>query len=138
LSDFDRFLGHIIDYDPKLDVIILKADFLTPDKQQKIEDLLKEKTEFSFYFKKPFRRSKTYAQLKKYFRLLKEILLKANIEPEAEFVKTLDIEMKKSILPCKKLEIGDKSIPIVPSKADLDIDTMSYLIQEVMGRYGIE
>jgi hypothetical protein len=138
MSNYERFLGHIIDYDPKLDVIIIKADFLTPDNQQKIEELLKDKTEFSFFFKKPFKRSKTYAQLKKYFRLLKEILLKANIEPEAEFVRTLDIEIKKSILPCKKLEIGDNSIPIVPSKADLDIDTMSNLIREVIERYGVE
>jgi hypothetical protein len=138
MQDAERCLGRIIDYDPKTDVIILKADFLEPDKQTIIEELYKNKTEFSFWFRKPFRKAKTYSQLKKYFRLLKEILIKAEIHPDSEVVKSLDVEMKKSCLPCKKLHIGEKEIAIVPSKADLDVDAMSYLIQEVIARYGVE
>jgi hypothetical protein len=138
VADHERFLGRVIDFDPKTDVIILKADFLAPDKQQIIEDLYKSKDEFSFLFKKPFRRLKTYAQLKKYFRLLKEILIKSKIEPEAQYVKTLDIEMKKSCLVCKRITIGDKEIFIVPSKADLTVEQMSDLIKQVMERYNVE
>lgn len=138
MSDWERCLGKIIDYDSKSDVIMIKADFLEPDKQKIIEDLCQNRTEFSFWFKKPFRKLKTYPQLKKYFRLLKEILIRAGILPEADCIKTLDIEMKKSCLPCKKLIIGEKEILIVPSKADLDVDTMANLIKEVMERYGVE
>lgn len=138
MQDLTRFLGRIIDYDPKSDVIIIKADFLEPENQRIIEDLYQNKTEFSFWFKKPFRRLKTYPQLKKYFRLLKEILLKSKIEVTSENTNTLDIEMKKSCLPCKKLVISDKEIPVVPSKADLSVDTMANLIREVMERYGVE
>jgi DNA-binding GntR family transcriptional regulator len=138
MQDADRLLGHIIDYDPKTDVIMIKADFLEPDKQVLIEELFKNKSEFSFWFKKPFRKAKTYSQLRKYFRLLKEILIKSEIHPDAECIRTLDIEMKKSCLPCKKITIGDNERPIVPSKADLSVDDMSHLIQEVISRYGIE
>ena len=138
MQDIDRILGHIIDYDPKTDVIMIKADFLEPDKQIIIEELYKNKSEFSFWFRKPFRKTKTYPQLRKYFRLLKEILVKAEIHPDANSIKTLDIEMKKSCLPCKKLQIGEQEIPIVPSKAELSIEDMSHLIQEVIARYGVE
>ena len=138
MSSTERCLGHIIDYDPKSDVIMIKVDFLEPDKQQIIEDLYANKNEFSFWFKKPFRKLKTYPQLKKYFRLLKEILLKANIEPLSESIKTLDVEMKKSCLPCERIIIGDKEIPIVPSKANLTVEQMASLIKEVMERYNVE
>lgn len=137
MSD-DRFLGKIIDFDPANDIIILKADFLTPDKQQILEDLYNNKTEFSFWFKKPFRKSKTYAQLKKYYQVLKNILIRAELIPTAEYTKTLDVEIKKSCLPCKKIIIGEKEILIVPSKADMTIEEMSYLIQQVIERYKVE
>lgn len=137
MSD-DRFLGKIIDFDSANDIIILKADFLTPDKQQILEDLYNNKTEFSFWFKKPFRKSKTYAQLKKYYQLLKNILLRAELIPTAEYAKTLDVEIKKSCLPCKKIIIGEKEILIVPSKADMTVEEMSYLIQQVIERYKVE
>ena len=136
--EIERFLGHIIDYDPKTDIIIIKADFLELDKQKIIEDMFQNRTVFSFWFKKPFRKLKTYPQLKKYFQLLKFILIKNKINPDSDTIKTFDIEMKKSILPCKQLEINGNIIPIVPSKAELDIDTMKFLIQEIIDRYGIE
>jgi hypothetical protein len=134
----DRFLGHIIDYDPKTDVLMIKVDFLSYDKQQIIEDMFQNKTVFSFWFKKPFRRMKTYLQLKKYFQLLKQILINNEIDPVSDNIRTFDIEMKKSILPCKQMELNGNIIPVIPSKADLDIDTMKFLIQEVMERYGVE
>lgn len=138
MSDFSKCLGRILDYDPKTDVIIFKADFLDPDNQAIIEDIFVNKRTFTFLFRKPFRRMKTYAQLKKYFQLLKQIFIKNDIVPEAEAVKSLDIEIKKSCLPCKKIIIQEKEILLVPSKADLDVDQMSFLLQEVMDRYGIE
>jgi hypothetical protein len=138
LAEYERFLGKIIDYDAKLNTLIIKVDFLTPDKQAIIENLFKDRQEFTFWFSKPFRKLKTYPQLKKYFALIKKILIKSEIYPDAEVVKTLDIEIKKSVLPCKQLEINEHVIPIVPSKADLDVDTMAYLIQEVIDRYGVE
>jgi hypothetical protein len=138
LSDTEKLLSHILDYDAKTDIAVIKFDFLTPDKQAVIEDIFINKKEFALWFKKPFRRLKTYLQLKKYFALLKQILIKAEIYPDSEVTKTLDVEIKKSILPCKKIEIDGHIIPVVPSKADLDIDAMKYLIQEVINRYGVE
>jgi len=138
LSDKEKFLGHIIDYDPKSDILMIKIDFVSYDKQKIIEDLYTNKSEFSFWFKKPFRRLKTYPQLKKYFRLLKEILIKAEIFPDSDTMRTLDIEVKKSILPCKQIDIDGHIIPVVPSKAEMTVDEASYLIQEVMDRYQVE
>jgi hypothetical protein len=131
-------MGHIIDYDPNLETIIIKVDFLSIENQRILEDLFKNKSEFSFFFRKPFRQSKTYMQLRKYFRLLKQILRKQDIYPDSEVVRALDIEIKKSILPCKKLEFQGKIIPIVPTKSELDIEVMGYLIKEVMDRYDVD
>lgn len=132
----ERFLGHIIKYDPITQVLIIKCDFIDVEKQKSLEQLQQNKDLFSFHFKKPYRKEKTYPQLKKYYKLLSIILSKLEIYPDSDIIKAFDEEIKKSALSCKELIIYDKGIPLVPSKANMSTEEMAYLIQYLLDTYG--
>jgi hypothetical protein len=53
MSD-ERFLGRILRYDPTLNVLTIKVDFLTPEKQAVIESIISDNKSFSFSFRKAF------------------------------------------------------------------------------------
>ena len=133
-----KLLGYIKKYNPEIDEITIKLSFTGSDKQAMIEQLFKESDDIAFSFSHSFRKSKTYKQLKMYFRLLKQILIKQEVPPTSDNVKALDEYIKKSLLECKYLEVGGKNIPIVPSKADLSLEKMSELIERIMDIYDIE
>lgn len=131
-----KFLGSIKSWNSVTNELTIKVDFIDPDRMQIIEDIIQSKSFFSFWFTKPFRRMKTYPQLKKYYKMLSIILHKVlEGKPVAAEIKAFDEEIKKSSMACKMLNIFDKDIPIVPSKADFTVEQMSYLIQIVMDRY---
>lgn len=130
-----RFLGHILNYDPVTNIVTLKADFLDPEKQEIIEQLCQSKDEFAFSFKKPFKKSKMYWQLKKYFLMIKHILIGFKVTPNSEVVKALDMEHKKRCFPVQMMDVGGQVIPIVKSKADMSFDEMQYLTDELIETY---
>lgn len=139
-----KFLGKIVDYNPETDVISIKLDFVSPEKQEAIEDIVKNEKSFTFWFTKPFRRMKTYPQLRRYFWCIKRILIALDIFPSAEKVKTMDNHFKRTICDCDYVEFTEegedgnieiRKIPIVPSKADMTVEQLSYLIGEIQDRY---
>ena len=135
MSD-ERFLGRILRYDPTSNVLTIKVDFLTPEKQAVIESIISDNKSFSFSFRKPFRKQKTYEQLKKYYRLIALILQKLEIASDSENVKALDESIKRRAFDCQTLHIMDQEIPLLPSKAEMNVEEMSYLIQYVLENYG--
>lgn len=131
----EKFLGHIVAYDPVKQTISVKLDFLSLDHMAVIEEMSREPKAFAFCFKKPFRRSKTWEQLKKYHALLKNILLKNEILVKAENMKTLDDCIKRAALPCDWIECDGVRIPVIPSKTDMSKEQMNYLISWVLQNY---
>jgi hypothetical protein len=132
----ERFLGRILKYDPTNQILILKADFIDLEKQKTLELIFQEQKSFSFCFKKPYKKEKTWEQLKKYYKTLHTILNKLDIYPDADIVSAFDTEVKKQALSCKELIIYDKSVPLIPSKADMSSEELSYLIQYLYNTYG--
>lgn len=132
-----KLLGKAVKYNAESNELVLKLDFVSTDKMEQVEELVKTQTRFTFFFNKGGRVNKTYQQLKAYFRLLKLILLRREIYPSAKHIKTLDTHIKRSILQCDILDFDGKQIPIIPSKADLSIEQMNYLLEEVMDTYNI-
>ena len=132
----ERFLGRILRYDPETNVLSIKVDFVTPEKQAVLEQIMKDNKSFSFSFRKPFRKQKTYEQLKKYFKMLSNILIKLDIASDAENVKAFDESVKRRAFDCQTLHIMDQEIPLLPSKAEMSVEEMMYLIQYVDENYG--
>ena len=132
----ERFLGHIHRYDPIKQVIEIQVDFMTPEQLEIIENIMKDKFEFSFFFSKPFRRSKSYAQLKKYYLLLSKILTKLEVFPSSDNIKAFDLEIKKTVFPTQMIEVYNKKIPVIPSKSNMTVEEMSQMIEVVEESYG--
>jgi len=135
----EKFLGKLIAYNVDRNTITLKCDFISPSKLKIMEELFVEAKDgkyVSFYFRSTQRIPKTYPQLKKYYQLIKDILKKLNIEPEADTIKTFDEEIKKNALRCESIVIYDKEIPIIPSKANMSIEELSKLIEYIYNVYG--
>lgn len=131
-----KFLGKILDWDCTTNKLTIQVDFVDPDRMQSLEDLCKNKDMFSFVFKKPFRKLKTYPQLKKYYKMITTVLFKfLKYKPKAEEIKAFDEDIKKSAMPCKVIDVGGNEVYVVPSKADMTVEEMAFLIQVVQERY---
>ena len=135
MSAEERFLGNITKFDPVRQTMEIQLDFLSVEQQEIIENMLKEKSEFSFWFNKPFRRSKSYAQLKKYYLLLNTILKKLEVFPDADTIRAFDLEIKKTIFPTQTLEVYGTKIPVVPSKSNMSVEEMQHMIEVVQENY---
>lgn len=132
-----KFIGELISHNVKESTITLKVDFLDPDRLDIIEHLLVSKQSFSFWFKKPYRKLKTWKQLKKYFALLNTILCNATEtdKPSKDEVRAFDNLVKESALYCKVLELFGNELPIPPSKADMSVEELNILIAWLMETY---
>jgi len=134
-----RFLSNIIDYDPITTILTLKLNFVDPFREGIIEDLIEKKGALTFWFSKPFRREKTWEQLKMYFWSIKRILVSQEIRPTSNNVKTLDVHFKKTLCKCdyvEFLEDGEiKKLPVIPSKADMSVDQLAELISKIHNMY---
>ena len=133
-----KLLGTIQNFSSSSNELTVKLGFLSPEKMEVIEELFTEKSLMSFSINKPRKASKTHKQLKMYHRVLKLILEKREIDVTSSNLKALDIHMKKSLLLCDVLILEDKTIPIVPSKANLSIEEMTTLIQRMIELYDID
>jgi len=134
MSD-ERFLGQIISYNPDKDIVTIKTNFMTEDKKEILFDLFKSNKVFSFVFRKAYKESKTYKQLKTYFMLIDQIFKKLDIPSNKEAVNALDKYIMENLYPCQMLNIFGQEVPCVPSKADLDIEEFSILIQTILDTY---
>jgi len=131
----ERFLGRIYSYNPINNTIVLKADFIDIEQQEILQTLAMDQNIFTFSFKKPYKESKKYHQLKYYYGMLKKILVALEINPDTENMRALDETIKKTCLKCDTIDIDGQIIPLIPSKADMDFDTMELLNKTVEERY---
>jgi len=131
----ERFLGRVYNYNPANNTIILKADFLDIEQQEILQNLAIDQSIFSFSFKKPYKESKKYHQLKYYYSMLKKILIYLEIEPDSINMRALDESVKKTCLKCETLDIDGQIIPLIPSKAEMSFEDMELLNQTVEERY---
>ena len=132
----EKFLAKAVYFNHEKNQLTLKLDFLMPEQLEIIEKLIIEKSNFSFSLGKPFRRLKTYAQLKKYYATINEILYKLNIIPTSEIVKAFDEEFKKTCFPASHIQICEQKIPIIKSKADMTVEELSFMIEQLYNVYG--
>lgn len=124
------FLSKIKHYDPIKEEITLQLSYVTPEKQELLENLFNAQSGFKLNitgFK--VRMLKTYLQLKEYFINIKLILMSYNVEPISENVKTLDDHFKKNVFEAEYMDLGDSRIPHTKSKANMTIDEMDMLIK---------
>lgn len=133
----ERMLGHVVGLDIPKRRVTIEVDFFDPDKQDILENFLKSRDTFSFSFWKPFKASKTHAQLKCYFRWVHIILQKLGIYPDACAVKAFDYEIKTKVFPCESLEIHGDRLPMPKSKAVYSKEEMDYVLRWVKDTYGI-
>ena len=131
-----RFLGRILGFDSNSNTLTIQCDFLDYEKQKVLEDIYATKKPFSFSFKKPYKKGKSYEQLKKYHALLKTILMKLEIYSDSDIIKAFDDSVKMSALPCETIIVYDKEVPLIPSKADMTMEELSLLIQYLISTYG--
>lgn len=131
----EKFLSKIIRFDPQTRYLTLRLDFLTPDKQEALENLIKDDAELNFCFNKAYRRSKTYPQLKCYYGMLNEILKKLDVFPDADTIRALDLEIKKNVFPAQFLELYTVKIPLVPSKSNMSVEELKLMIGYVKDTY---
>ena len=132
-----KLLGRVVALDSIKRRVTIEVDFFDPDKQEMIETYLKSQEEITFGFWKPFRRMKSHAQLKKYYLLIHKLLNKLGVYPNSDAVKALDDEIKKRVFNCDIMEVFDKKIPLVPSKANMSVEEMNLMIKFIVDNYGI-
>ena len=133
----EKMLGKVVSLDIPNSRVTLEIDFFDPDKQEMLEGFLKSKELITFGFWKAFKQTKTYAQLKKYYKIIHTVLQKLGIYPDSEKVKALDDEIKKRVFNCETLELFDQKVPLLPSKANMSWEDMSKMIQYVSDAYSI-
>jgi hypothetical protein len=131
----ERFLGQIITYNPDKDLITIKTNFITEEKKEILFNLFKSNKVFSFVFRKAYKESKTSKQIRTYFMLINQILTKLDIVIDKYAVNAMDKYIMENLYPCQMLNIFGQEIPCVPSKADLDIEEFSILIQTILDTY---
>lgn len=132
-----KMLGKVVSLDSLTRKITIEVEFLDSEKLEMFETLLKDRSTFTFSFVKPFRQSKSYAQLKKYYLLLHKLLNKLGIYPDADKIKALDEEVKKRVFNCDVIEFYGQKLPLIPSKANMSHDDMSKMIQFMYDNYGV-
>jgi hypothetical protein len=131
----ERFIGRVYNYNPVNNTIVLKADFIDIEQQEILQALATDQNIFTFSFKKPYKESKKYHQLKHYFSMLKKILIALEIEPDSTNMRAIDESIKKTCLKCETIDIDGQIIPLIPSKAEMDFETMELLNKTVEERY---
>jgi hypothetical protein len=134
-----NMIGTILNYDVETDILILKLNYTDMKNQEDVEEMIERKDTIVFSVNNnKYRKSKSYAQLKKYFSLLKQILKKNEQNYSLQNMKTLDLYIKRSLLKSEIVTIGDEQIPILPSKADLTEKEFSEFIEKIIDLYNLE
>lgn len=127
-----KLLGEIINLDASRNIITIRLDFINPDHLKNLEDFFINKKIFTFSFKKPFRRTKTYPQLKRYYRILKQILLINEVFPDSKNIKILDEYYKQKFCEVEELIFLNTKIILPISKAKMTTEQLNDLTQKII------
>jgi uncharacterized glyoxalase superfamily metalloenzyme YdcJ len=129
MSKATKTLGKIISLDPISKTASVKFDLLDSDTLASLEFIANTKQSTEITFNEPYSPSKTYEQLKRYYAMLKAILLSFNIPVNSKTMKTLDQDTKERALPCEFIIIDEQKIPVPPpSKADMTVDQLNVMM----------
>ena len=131
----ETFMGRLYSYDPVQNTILVKIDFIDIEQQDILEKLYADQNMFTFSFKKAYRQNKQYHQLKYYYSMLKKILIKFDLEPDSKTLRAFNEEIMKTCTKCDFIQVEDKKIPVIPSKADMSYEEMEALNKIVESRY---
>lgn len=135
MSNFE-FYGKPIHWDKDLSEITIRTKFLNPDQIQTISDWINNGDTYirvKVSLVKQF--SKTFQQLKKYYADINKILFASGIEINKDNVISVDYELKKSVLDCEIKVIDGRSFIVLPSKSNMTVEDLNFLIQQLEETY---
>jgi hypothetical protein len=103
-------LGKIVNYDPKEDLIIIKASFLDDEQRKLLERAYESKQLLKIVIKFRIRVLKTYEQLTRFFAMMKAIILGVGEEPTSQNVENV----RKNYVVSKYVEhVGNENLDIL-------------------------
>lgn len=131
-----KVLGKFLFFNPKTDVVSIKLNLLSLEQREAFEKLTQQQQEITLQFSEPFEKPKTYPQLKRYYGIIKAILLKKDIEPSSTNMSVIDDDTKRRALPSDFVELDGKRLPVPPpSKAKMSTEQLKTLIEWLQTTY---
>lgn len=128
--------GSIIDYNPYLQTITFKCNFLTSEILEAIETVIKEKREsIELKFNFTPRRSVQDYQRRCWYGSTKLIMMANGIELTSENMKIEDEEFRKSIFPCKTIEVDGKRQRQPKRMHELSLEEMQRCLEVLHERH---
>lgn len=124
-----------IKWNNDLSEITLSTKFMSPDQIQTLIDFINEDKYIKIKVSLIKQLSKSYKQLQKYYADINKILSAIGVEITKDNVQTIDYELKKSVMDCEVKIVDGKPFIIVPSKSNMTVEQMNYLIQKLEETY---
>ena len=119
----------------------VKFAFTSPQEISKLEDfIIKDKPIKMKVTPLHGKKAKTMEQHRKWFKMVHQILEHFQKEDpgiliNADAIKALHEDLKRSTFPLRSMKIGSTDIPIIPSITDLSLNDLREAIQKVIDRY---
>lgn len=131
----NEFMAKPIKWNNDLSEVTLSTKFMSPDQIQTLIDFINEDKYIKIKVSLIKQLSKSYKQLQKYYADINKILLAIGVEVTKDNVQTIDYELKKSVMDCEVKIVDGKPFIIVPSKSNMTVEQMNYLIQKLEETY---
>ncbi len=131
----NEFMAKPIKWNNDLSEITLSTKFMSPDQIQTLIDFINEDKYIKIKVSLIKQLSKSYKQLQKYYADINKILSAIGVEITKDNVQTIDYELKKSVMDCEVKIVDGKPFIIVPSKSNMTVEQMNYLIHKLEETY---
>lgn len=131
----NEFMAKPIKWNGDLSEVTLSTKFMSPDQVQTLIDFINEDKYIKIKVSLIKQLSKSYKQLQKYYADINKILSAIGVEITKDNVQTIDYELKKSVMDCEVKIVDGKPFIIVPSKSNMTVEQMNYLIQKLEETY---
>ena len=131
----NEFMAKPIKWNNDLSEVTLYTKFMSPDQIQTLIDFINEDKYIKIKVSLIKQLSKSYRQLQKYYADINKILSAIGVEITKDNVQTIDYELKKSVMDCEVKIVDGKPFIIVPSKSNMTVEQMNYLIQKLEETY---
>jgi len=131
----EKIISTMKNFDIVNHTITLDISFLTPNQIELLQKLYTEQTPFTIVISSQVKKLKTYKQLRTYFMLLHQILVKSDIPITKENIQALDRYIMENLFPCATLELNGQIIKCPPSKRFLSIEEFNELIKIILDTF---
>lgn len=129
-------LGKIKSFNMDTMELILEVAFVDEMVLENIESFIRENKLSRVHINRSkVQELMTYEQQKKWFVMLKKILQFYQVPANSKNILALHIEFKKNLFPVRRIQIGDKFIPDIPSLTELSKEQLSEGIQYLYDTY---